>query len=238
MAITAMNEIIELLSLYHSLTAVQTASLSVVSDELIRVNERLNLTALKTCEEIALLHFYDSLAVEKAAGFKGMRVLDVGCGGGFPAFPIAAVLEPEELTALDSTQKKLNFIEQTAKTAGISNIHTLFGRAEELGAGGPHREAYDIVVARGVARMNILCEWCLPFVKPGGMFIAMKGQKGREESETATHAVKTLGGRTAGIIEYDIPLLGRTHCLITVEKISATPPEYPRQNSKIMKNPL
>lgn len=232
-----MNNIIEITNKYFPLSQTQAEKLTVVSDNLIEMNRQLNLTALKTDEEIAILHFFDSLTLLNTGLFHGKSVLDIGCGGGFPSLPLAVCSENCMITANDSTAKKLHFVEETARMAGITNLNTLFGRAEEI-AHTKKRESYDITVARGVARLNILCELCLPLVKKGGYFIAMKGSKGQEELSEAENAIKILGGKTVDIIDVKIPWLERQHTLIVIEKIKNTLMEYPRAYSKITKAAL
>ena len=202
----------------------------------LKKNKVMNLTAVKTPQAAAILHFADSLYALTAGEITG-SVLDVGSGGGFPAFPVAAA-SGAQVTALDSTAKKLNFIKEAAAACGVTNIGTLCGRAEELSHRSECREAYDTVLARGVARLNVLCEWCMPFVRVGGRFIAMKGSRGEEELEEAQNAVKTLGGRAVLLKKYRLPDENRDYALIIIEKISATPEMYPRHNSKIERSPL
>ncbi len=219
------------------LTEKQLEKLETVYDCLKSIEGSLNVTDLKTDEEIALLHFADSLTPLKTGLFKEKTVIDVGCGGGFPTFPLAICAPDCLFTALDSTAKKLKFVEDTAKQAGIQNIKILPARAEECGKG-EHREKYDIAVSRGVARLNVLCEWCLPLVKKGGYFIAMKGNRGREELEEAKNALKLLGGGEAYVFDTPLPVFDRQHTVIVIKKIASTPAEYPRANGRIMKKPL
>ncbi len=233
-----MNKATEILHKHMpSVDAAQLQKLSVVCDRLDEMNGVLNLTALKTAEDIAMLHLYDSLTLMSTGLFDcGKSVIDIGCGGGFPALPIAACTDCR-VTANDATAKKLTFVKHTADAAGI-DIDTLCGRAEELSHNAQYREKFDIAVSRGVARLNVLCEWCMPFVKPGGYFIAMKGPGGTEEYNEAKNGIKTLGGDNAEIKKCFIPIAEREHALIIIKKIGQTPPEYPRQNSKIKKKPL
>lgn len=221
-----------------SLTAKQKEQFETVADRLAEVNKSLNLTALTGPEEITLLHFYDSLTLLQTGLFTpGKTVLDIGCGGGFPSLPLAIGTECK-IVSNDATQKKLTFVSETALEAGLSNLSTLCGRAEELGRDPGHREKYDLVVSRGVARMNVLCEWCLPFVKVGGYFVAMKGSKAREELEEAQNAVKVLGGEVVKVIDIVIPVFDRTPALLVIKKTKNTEDKYPRMNGRIMKKPL
>lgn len=221
-----------------SLSEEQYAKLDVIADSLVETNRVLNLTSLTSPEEIALLHFYDSLTLLQTGLFtEGKTVLDVGTGGGFPSLPLAACTGCK-VTANDATEKKLHFVAETAKKAGIENLTTLCGRAEELGKNASYREKFDIVVSRGVARMNILCEWCMPFVKKGGYFIAMKGNHGKEELDEAAHAVSVLGGKIEKVINLSIPVFDRTPTLLLIQKTQDTPADYPRSNGRIQKKPL
>ena len=211
--------------------------LTIIADRLVEVNQSLNLTSLTEPTEVALLHFYDSLTLLQTGLFDGdYSVLDVGCGGGFPSLPLAACT-PCKVTSNDATAKKLNFVVETAKLAGME-ITPLCGRAEELGKEAAYREQFDRVVSRGVARMSVLCEWCIPFVKVGGYFVAMKGNRGREELEEAMHAVEVLGGKVVDVLDAPIPVFDRSHTLLVIQKVAETDAKYPRPNGKIMKKPL
>lgn len=210
--------------------------LAVVASRLQSENKKYNLTALTEDEDVALLHFADCLQLLKYVDFKGKSVIDIGCGGGFPALVIAAAEETMRLTALDSTAKKLSFVEETAALAGISNLQILCGRAEEKAQ--DNREAFDVAVSRGVTRLNALCELCLPYVKVGGLFVAMKGAAGSEEAAEAEKAVKTLGGTLQSIIPAPVPGRGDGHCLVVIKKTAPTPAKYPRAWAKIKSAPI
>ena len=206
---------------------------------LIEKNKVMNLTAITDEKGVALLHIYDSLTLADTGLFDGAKsVIDVGCGGGFPSLPLAVYLPECTVTANDATAKKLAFVAEAAAEAGCNNLLTLCGRAEELSRLPEYREKYDIAVSRGVARLNVLCEWCLPFVKPGGYFIAMKGEKGAEETKEAKNAIALLGGELVDIINITIPEFGYLHTLAVIKKKTFTPGTYPRQNGKITKKPL
>ncbi len=219
-----------------ALTADTFSKLAVVADRLQSENKKYNLTALTDDEDIALLHFADCLQLVKHIDFSGKSVIDIGCGGGFPALVLAAAEPTLKLTALDSTAKKLVFVAETASLAGINNLETLCARAEEIADG--VRESYDIAVARGVTRLAALCELCLPYVKLGGTFVAMKGSAGAEEAAEAAKAIKTLGGTLAEIIKAPVPIRGDEHCLVVIKKVAPTPAKYPRAWGQIKKNPI
>ena len=221
-----------------SLTDKECASLDIIGNCLCEKNEVMNLTALTDEKGVALLHFWDSLTLLDTGLFKNANVIDIGCGGGFPSLPLALCSENCNITSNDATLKKLDYVAETAKKAGLDNLKTLCGRAEELTHEVKYREKFDIAVARGVARMNILSEWCMPFVKVGGYFVAMKGEKGREEAEEAKKAIGELGGELVDIIDVKIPEYDYLHTLVIVKKTKQTPKKYPRRNSQIQKKPL
>ncbi len=223
---------------YFPLTDVQKKSLDTIGERLVATNEVMNLTAITDEKGVALLHFYDCLTLLETGLFKDKKIIDVGCGGGFPSLPLAACSENCFITANDSTAKKLAFVSDCARAAGLHNLETLCGRAEELSVNEKYREKFDAAVSRGVARMNILCEWCLPFVKVGGYFVAMKGEKGSEETAEAENAIKLLGGELVDIINKTVPEYDYLHTLVVIKKIKPTPASYPRKNGQIMKKPL
>ncbi len=211
------------------------AKLGVIAARLQSENKKYNLTALTEDEDVALLHFADCLQLFTAFDFDGKTVVDVGCGGGFPSLVLAANSKAQ-VTALDSTAKKLGFVAETAVLAGIDNLGTLCGRAEELVQ--TRRESFDAAVSRGVSRLNALAELCLPYVKVGGTFIAMKGAAGAEEALQAEKAIKTLGGALVDIKSAPVPVKGDGHCLVIIKKIAPTPEKYPRPWAKIKSSPL
>ncbi len=221
-----------------SLTEDECSALDVIGNELVTTNAVMNLTALTDEKGVGLLHFWDSLTLIDTKLFNNARVIDVGCGGGFPSLPLALCAKSCEIVSNDATAKKLAYVSETAKKAGINNLQTLCGRAEELALLPENREKFDIAVARGVARLNVLCEWCMPFVKVGGYFVAMKGEKGSEEAEEAKKAIALLGGEMVDIININIPEFDYAHTLVIIKKTKNTPKNYPRRNSQIQKKPL
>ena len=221
-----------------SLTDSQCESLDIIGNCLRETNEVMNLTALTDEKGVGLLHFWDSLTLLDTNLFENASVIDIGCGGGFPSLPLALCAPDCVVTSNDATAKKLTFVAETAKKAGITNLKTLIGRAEELSHESKYRESFDIAVARGVARLNVLSEWCMPFVKVGGYFVAMKGEKGREEADEAKKAVAILGGEVVDIIYIKVPEFDYLHTLVIIKKTKQTPSIYPRRNSQIQKKPL
>lgn len=202
-------------------------------------NDKINITAIKEDEEIDIKHFLDSLTVFKTGKItKGKRIIDIGTGGGFPGVPIKIMEEDTEVVLLDSLNKRLIFLEEVIKELDLKNIRTIHERAENLGKKEDYRETFDIAVSRAVASLNLLAEYCLPFVKVGGYFIAMKGSQPHEEIKEAEKAIKILGGKLEDKIDVNIPQSDIVHSLLLIKKISQTPTKYPRHSGKIKKNPL
>lgn len=208
-----------------------------LTEHMLEVNEYMNLTAICDLDGVITKHYVDSLTVSKYIP-EGASVIDVGCGAGFPSLPLAIARPDIRVTALDSTAKRINYIHETAEMLGLANISCIAARAEELAGSPEHRECYDISCARAVARLNVLCELCLPYVKVGGKFVAMKANAVTELTE-ASSAISRLGGKLACADSFElISDTAEPRCIITVEKISATPKNYPRNNSQIKKKPL
>ena len=204
--------------------------------KLIEFNNHTNLTAITDEAGVILRHFADSLTAAPFVGDKSLKILDVGCGGGFPTLPLAIVRPDCKFFALDSTAKKLNFVAQMADELSLP-ITTLATRAEEVAVTPAHRERYDLVVSRAVARLPMLCELCLPFVKVGGRFVALKGADGETELAEAENAIRKLGGK---LISKKIFTLGDAggRVILEIEKVHPTPAAYPRAFAKIKKAPL
>ncbi len=207
------------------------------AEALVETNKYLNLTAITDTEGVTVKHFADSLSVLSVINpDKGNRVLDVGTGAGFPGSVIQMARPDIRVTLLDGTQKKLRFISDTLSAVGLS-AETVHMRAEEAGQKPQYRESFDLVTARAVANLRELCEYCLPFVKTGGCFIAMKSVKTDEEINEASKAIELLGGKIDRIHSFQLGDAGE-RTLIIIKKISHTPPKYPRPSAKIAKQPI
>ncbi|MBE6670749.1 MAG: 16S rRNA (guanine(527)-N(7))-methyltransferase RsmG [Ruminococcaceae bacterium] len=208
-------------------------------DRMLTVNEKMNLTAITDGEDVILKHIADSATVVKYIP-KNAKMLDVGTGGGFPSLPVAILRPDVSVYALDSTAKKLNYIEETAKILSLDNIKTVCGRAEVFGKSVNYRERFDIVTARAVASLNILTELCLPFVKLGGTFISMKGSSANEEITAARSGVIQLGGTKFEDIEFTLHYNDKVmqRHLVISKKAKNTPDSFPRIYSRIAKKPL
>lgn len=220
-----------------TLTDEQISRFDTLSELLVEQNKTMNLTAITDPDGIAVKHFADSISVLTAAEIpNGARVLDVGTGAGFPGIPLLIMRPDLDLTMIDSTAKKLKYVENTVNELGLiaATLHT---RAEEAGQSKEYREKFDFVCSRAVAALNVLCEYCLPFVKQNGLFIAMKGAKAQEEIDGAKAAIKLLGGKI--IAEKSFSLSdGGERTLVVIKKISQIPPKYPRPSAQIAKKPL
>ena len=213
-----------------------TEKLKIYSDNLREWNSFMNLTAITDEDEIFKLHFADSLELAKLYEFSHCSVIDIGTGAGFPGLPLKIADDSIDLTLLDSLDKRLNFLKDTLDKLGISDVKLVHSRAEEIPAG--FRENFDISVSRAVARLNTLAEFCLPYVRVGGVFIAMKGPDFDSELEEAKPAIKILGGKCEKCVSYTIPDTDIVHSAIIIRKISETPSKYPRRFAQIKKSPL
>lgn len=205
---------------------------------LIEKNQVMNLTAITDPRDVATLHMLDCAPLLDCARLEGKTLIDVGTGAGFPGMVLGILVPGLKVTLLDSLQKRLNWLEETAAELGLGNMTTVHGRAEEAGQDPAFRERYDFATARAVADLSLLCELCLPFVKVGGRFLAMKGVDCGDEIQRAGDAIRALGGRLVGNYDYRIPHTEITHRVVVIEKQSHTPAKYPRRWAKIQKSPL
>lgn len=199
-------------------------------------NKVMNLTAISGKEDVARLHFLDCAALLGLADLAGKRVIDVGTGAGFPGLALKIAEPSIELTLLDSLNKRIDFLRETCERLGFADVECIHARAEE--APKDFRGAFDIATSRAVARLNVLAELCLPFVKEGGAFIAMKGPDCAEELKEAETAIKLLGGVIEDCRSYTIPDTDVTHTAVIIRKLKPTHPKYPRKWAQIKKMPL
>lgn len=199
-------------------------------------NAVMNLTAISGEEDTARLHFLDCAALAELVDLSGKRVIDVGTGAGFPGM-VLKILRPEtELTLLDSLDKRLRFLSTVCGELGFADVQCLHSRAEE--APGELRQSFDLACSRAVARLNLLAELCLPFVKLGGVFAAMKGPELTEELREAEKGIRLLGGEVERVAEYAVPGTELRHNAVLIRKVSETPKKYPRKWGQMKKNPL
>lgn len=200
-------------------------------------NEKINLTAITDREGIALKHFLDSLTAINTGYVEG-RVIDVGTGAGFPGL-VLKIARPEiELTLLDSLMKRINFLKTVGGELGIEGVEYVHSRAEDCGHNHAYRAGFDTVVSRAVANMTTLSEWCIPLLKVGGHFLALKGPLADEELKNARRAISILGGEVERVMEVSIPYTDLAHKIIIVKKVRQTPIKYPRKPAIAAKNPI
>lgn len=226
-------------SLFEQLDDEKTNRLYELTEIMLEVNRSMNLTAITEERAIMLKHYADSLTVMQYIS-TGARVIDVGCGAGFPCLPLAIFRGDLEITALDATAKRVKYVEDTARALGLDNVSAISARAEELAKDSAYREKYDVATARAVASLPILSELCLPFVKVGGEFVAMKASRGEVEAMEAKSAIKACGGEALSV---DRLALRDGDCeearvIVRVAKRTQTPAKYPRHYSQISKKPL
>lgn len=205
-------------------------------EHLEKMNAVMNLTAISGEEDVAHLHFLDCAALLGMADFRGRCVIDVGTGAGFPGLALKIACPDMELTLLDSLDKRIGFLRDTCALLGFDDVRCIHARAEEAPA--ELHAGFDIACSRAVARLNLLCELCLPLAKKGGAFIAMKGPDCADELNAAKRAIKLLGGEVEDVKKYLVPGTDATHSAIIIRKTADTPAKYPRRWAQIKKQPL
>ena len=205
---------------------------------LIEWNEKMNLTALTEPHDVALKHFCDSILLLKYADIpQNSRLIDVGTGAGFPSVPIKIVRPDIRLCLLDSLNKRLVFLQEVVDKLGLQDVTIVHSRAEDGAKKAVLREKFDFATSRAVAQLNVLSEYCLPYVKVGGAFLSMKGKYSEEEIANAKSAIKLLGGKTEKVDTYNLAD-GSERTIINVKKVTTTDKRYPRTSAKIKSKPL
>lgn len=203
---------------------------------LLEKNQVMNLTAITDPADVAALHFLDSAALLTLADFRGKSVIDVGTGAGFPGLPLRIVEPSIRLTLLDAQNKRVEFLREVCADLGLTDVACVHARAEEFTA--DHRETFDFVTSRAVAHLQVLAELCLPLVRVGGTFLAMKSVDSGAELEEARRAIELLGGGVEKTLDYQIPGTEVLHRVIFIKKFEKTEKKYPRTFAKIKKHPL
>ncbi|MFH1185863.1 MAG: 16S rRNA (guanine(527)-N(7))-methyltransferase RsmG [Chloroflexota bacterium] len=221
------------------LTASQRNALATYERELLDWNRKFNLTALRDTASIRTRHFLDSFSCALAWGSRPpQRLVDVGTGAGFPGLPLKILYPAMSVTLVESVGKKAMFCEHMVRLLNLEHVEVIKGRAEDVGCMPAHREHYDWAVARAVADMRVLAEYLLPLVKIGGTALALKGESGPAEAQSAEKALRLLGGQLRQVIPVDLPGIADERYLLLIEKTAATPPKYPRNAGIPMKHPL
>jgi len=200
-------------------------------------NKKINLTAIEDDLDIVIKHFIDSASILPYIEDKDASIIDIGTGAGFPGIPVKILLEDADVTLLDSLEKRIKFLNEVINQLDLKNIRALHGRAEDFGVLNEYREKFDVAVARAVASLPVLLEYCLPFVKTGGIFIAMKGSN-IDEIADSNKAFDILGGELQEIKEIVLPGSDIKRNIILIKKLRHTPTRYPRKAGKPSKEPL
>lgn len=218
------------------ITEEQQKQFQTYSGLLTQWNQKINLTAITDADGITIKHFLDSILILKAVEIKqGAKVIDVGTGAGFPGIPVKIMREDISLTLMDSLQKRINFLQEVGASVNLTDTEYIHARAEDAGRMSQYRQKFDIAVSRAVADMEILCEYCLPFVKVGGFFVALKAQDSEAEIERAKPMIGNLGGEVAEVKKLTLPHSDIIRSFIIVRKKKDTPPQFPRDTKKIKK---
>ena len=205
---------------------------------LLEKNQVMNLTAIRDPEDAARLHILDCAALLRFCDFRGKTLIDVGTGAGFPGMVLKILVPSLEVTLLDSLEKRLDWLLEVRAALGLTGVRTLHARAEEQSRRPEFREAFDFATARAVAQLGVLCELCLPYVREGGAFLAMKSVDSGPETARACQAAALLGGRAGEELDYAIPGTDVIHRLVILPKAAPTPAAYPRRWARIQKSPL
>lgn len=221
------------------LSSAQVKALSIYEQELLEWNQKFNLTAIREVEAVRVRHFLDSFSCVLAwKNTPPLRLIDVGTGAGFPGLPLKILYPHMQLTLVESVGKKAMFCQHIVRLLNLEKVEVIQARAEEVAHRPEHREQYDWAVARAVAELRVLAEYLLPFLKLGGSMLAPKGESGPAEAQKAENAFRILGGKLRQIIPVTLPGITDERFLVLVDKIAATPSQYPRKPGIPAKKPL
>lgn len=222
-----------------SLSPQQMEQFELYFNLLVEWNEKMNLTSITDKKEVYLKHFYDSVSAAFYFDFsKPLSICDVGAGAGFPSIPINICFPHLHITIVDSLQKRINFLSHLSKELGLKNVNLFHDRAETFGQNKEHRESFDVVTARAVARLSVLSELCIPLVKEGGYFVAMKASAAQEELDAGKKALHVLGGKVQEIHSFELPLEHSERTILVIEKVKSTPKKFPRKPGTPNKLPI
>lgn len=206
---------------------------------LVEWNEKMNLTSITEKTEVYLKHFYDSVSAAFYFDFsEPLTICDIGAGAGFPSIPINICFPHLRVSIVDSLQKRINFLSHLTQELGLQNVKLFHDRAETFGQNQEHRESFDVVTARAVARLSVLSELCLPLVKEDGFFLAMKAAAAKEELDAGKRALQVLGGKVQEIHSFELPMENSERTILVIEKIKKTPKKYPRKPGMPNKLPI
>lgn len=220
------------------LTAEQLAQFRTYFEELIEWNEKMNLTAITDLPSVYLKHFYDSVTAAFYLDFtKPMKLCDVGAGAGFPSIPLKICFPHIEVTIVDSLNKRIQFLTHLSEKLNLSGVRFVHARAEDFGQS-EYREKYDLVTARAVARLSVLAELCVPLVKNGGLFAAMKAASAPDELQDAKNALEKLGVKNENVYSFQLPVEESERYIQVFRKFKATPKKYPRKPGMPNKSPI
>lgn len=207
--------------------------------ELVSWNEKMNLTGITEREQVYTKHFYDSVSLAFYVNMNNVKTIaDIGSGAGFPGIPLKICFPHLKLTIIDSLNKRINFLQHIVQETGLEYVQLLHGRAEDWARKPEHRDHYDLVTARAVAKLAVLNEFCLPYVRVGGIFAAMKGSSPDEEIKEASHSLKELKGKLQRVERFTLPVEDSERHIVVIDKTAATPKKYPRKAGTALKTPL
>lgn len=219
------------------LTNEQVDKFDIYMKRLKEKNKVMNLTAIDEDTDIIIKHFIDSISILPYINGENIKLIDIGTGAGFPGLPIKIICNNINVTLVDAVNKKVNFINELINEIQLDRVQAIHARAEDLGVSDTYREKYDFVTARAVAGLSVLCEYCIPFLKVGGVFLAMKGGN-LSKTETCEEAFNILGAKIEEIKEFNLPFTDNSRKIILIRKLRQTPSGYPRKAGKAINTPL